>query len=114
MSVNWWLTLRDLFCKLYQECGGDCADLGSTPAQAVVVINSLAQLPNGPAFGAAADRERCLSAIQAAMLIDNSPDNGLSSADKTAIWGALAALKAKIIANPFGGGETGGGPGTGL
>jgi len=109
MSVNWWSLIRDMLCKFYQECGGDCADLGTTPAQAVVVTNALAQMPDGPAFDDAESRQRCLNAIQASMLVVNAPGNGLSSSDKTSLWGALAALKSTIIANTPGDDTSGGG-----
>lgn len=89
--IDWKQWLRDLFCKLYQELGGDCDNLGQ-PTHAIEALWEI-YLNNGvPSFPTPEDKKWFRNLVLALEAHLNLKENDLDSKDDESIRELIARL----------------------
>jgi hypothetical protein len=92
-SPVWIIRLRELLCAIYQEWGGDCADLGVAPTAWIDTVTS-AYVKNGaPTFADDAAQMEFLDTVGQLETHLASPDNSLTAEDNARLTTLIAALR---------------------
>lgn len=95
-GVPWIELIRDLICKLYQEWGGDCADLGTVPTAWIDSVENEYQQNGAPEFENDAERQACLANLTQLENALASSANSLSPADNARLTTLIDNLQNDI------------------
>lgn len=93
MSVpDWNDRLRALLCRLYEMLGGNCSDLGTTPADQINSVSS-EYGPGAPPQSQWATTNQILDELSA---LEAEGDNPLSAADDQSLKNLIAMVRGKV------------------
>lgn len=91
--MNWVEQLRLLLCRMYEEWGGNCKELGITPTDWIQTLTTTYAAEGPPKFETEAqwaDFQVLLSEVEVHLA---QPGNTLSAADNSALLNLIAALR---------------------
>jgi hypothetical protein len=94
--MDWIDRLRDILCRLYQELGGNCADLGAEPTQWVQTVVSRYAVTGPPVFPTEEEQQaflKVLSDLESHLAL---PENTLSPGDNAKLTNLIASLRAGL------------------
>lgn len=96
--MDWIDRLRELICKIYQEWGGDCADLFPIAETSGWIDLVIARYENdgAPTFGASAERQDYLNTLDELEAHLALPGNTLSQADTQRLQKLIDDLRLAI------------------
>jgi hypothetical protein len=94
MPSSWVDWLMELLCRIYKEWGGNCADLGLTPTDAIK--QSLDTFNNNglPSFPDPAKEEEFFNTVDAIEAHLDLPDNSLTTEDDEKLRQLIADMRA--------------------
>ena len=92
----WLVNLRELICRIYEEWGGDCANLPfDGPARIAMVVANY-KISGPPNFADENARQAFLDLLTELETQLNDPDNTLSGADTATLRQFITDLRNQI------------------
>lgn len=94
--MTWVQWLLELLCRIYQEYGGDCADLGITPEQRITFLEGVYAMNGPPTFQDDDARKEFLSVLNELETCLDSTDNSLTQDENDRLQTLIAQLRSDI------------------
>lgn len=92
-TASWLQTLRDLLCDLYEQWGGNCAELGEGAIAWISTVCGTYSAQGAPTFGSSQEKLAFLGTLSTLETHLESPRNTLSSGETTQLTDLIVNLR---------------------
>lgn len=94
--MNWIDLLRQYICQIYEEWGGNCADLGLVPVAWIDALAGEYKENGAPKFPSQDDLDRFLGELTQLETHLDLDDNSLEAAENASLRTLIASLRSDL------------------
>lgn len=88
--------LRELICRMYEQLGRDCSELGYSPGSIISQFHAAYDIAGAPLFDTPETRSAFIADLDATIALINGADSPLTSSEDAELRALISKIRSDI------------------